>query len=119
MMEYSFDVEYIRSATNLVADGLSRLPLPGVVWQDDDTVQIAHLTVPGAVSEEELRAASQVDPVLAAVRDLLSGHWPQSRRDLDPSLSGFHAVHDELSSSGPLLFRGDRLVGLPRYAAEC
>ena len=28
MAEYAFDVQYIRSATNLVADGLSRLLLP-------------------------------------------------------------------------------------------
>ena len=114
MAEYSFDVVYIRSAANLVADGLSRLPLPESEWHDDDDVQVAHLTVPCAIPEAEMMAVSAADDVLTEVRTRVSGHWPRSQRELTPELTAFYTVRDEARAVdlGPSPFQG-RAVGRP------
>ena len=110
LLEYAFDVEYIRSEKNVVADGLSRLPVEESWWPDDDSIQIAALTAAAAISEAEFEAASAADQRLGAVREHVRGGWPSRRRDVDPAAAGFYQVRHELSSHGSLLFRGDRLV---------
>ncbi|XP_043219275.1 uncharacterized protein K02A2.6-like [Amphibalanus amphitrite] len=109
LLEFSFDVEYVRSERNTVADGLSRLPVAETWWPDDDDLQIAALTVAAAISEEELSDASAADECLSVVRGYVSGQWPR-QRDVDPRAAGFFQVRDELSVHGQLLLRGDRLV---------
>ena len=110
LLEFSFDVQYIRSERNLVADGLSRLPLSESAWPDDDTVQIAALTAAAAIPPSELEEASAVDEELSAVRECLERKWPSHRRLASEWAAGYHAVREELSSQGALVFRGDRLV---------
>ena len=110
LSEYSFEIEYLPSARNLVADGLSRLPLPVTDWDDDDSLLIAHLTIPAAISEAEMCAASAADPTLSAVRDRVAGSWPRSAKDVDAATAPFFAVRQELSCKDSLLFRGERLV---------
>ncbi|XP_043216447.1 uncharacterized protein K02A2.6-like [Amphibalanus amphitrite] len=109
LLEFSFDVEYVRSERNTVADGLSRLPVAETWWPDDDDLQIAALTVAAAISEEELSDASAADECLSVVRGYVSRQWPR-RREVDPRAAGFFQVRDELSVHGQLLLRGDRLV---------
>ncbi|XP_043190571.1 uncharacterized protein K02A2.6-like [Amphibalanus amphitrite] len=110
LLEFAFDVEYVRSEHNGVADGLSRLPVTDTWWPDDDTIQIASLGVAAAaVTEAEFRAASDADETLRAVRGFVAGQWPR-RKEIDPALAGFYQVREELSQHGQLLFRGERLV---------
>ncbi|KAF0287543.1 uncharacterized protein FJT64_014051 [Amphibalanus amphitrite] len=99
----------VGSERNGVADGLSRLPVAETWWPDDDSIQIAALSLAAAVTEEELRDASASDECLDVIRGYLAGRWPR-QRDVDPRATGFYQVRDELSQLGPLLFRGERLV---------
>ena len=110
LLEFSFDVEYVRSEHNGVADGLSRLPVADTWWPDDDSIQIAALGVAAAaVTEAEFRAASDADETLRVVRGYVAGQWPR-RKEVDPAATGFYQVRGELSQHGQLLFRGERLV---------
>lgn len=119
LLDFTFDVEYIKSERNLVADGLSRLPVSETAWVDDDTVQIAALltspphAVPGsvsAISASEFEEASAVDEELTEVRERLQGQWPDNRRQLGGCAAAYHSVRAELSAQGSLVFRGNRLV---------
>ena len=110
LLEFSFQVQYVRSANNAVADGLSRLPVAETWWPDDDDVQIAALTTAVAISETEFEEASAVDEQLGVVQEYVKAGWPRRRRDVDQRAAGFHQIRHELSSHGSLLFRGDRLV---------
>lgn len=110
MAEYSFDVEYIRSEVNAIADGLSRLPVRDTDWNDDDDVQIAALVAPAAVPEQELRSAVDADESISLIKGYVAGQWPRRRKDVDPRVAAFYNVRFELSTHGPHVFRGDRLV---------
>ena len=110
LLDFTFQVEYIRSERNQVADGLSRLPVLETAWSDDDTVQIASLMGGGAIDLSEFEEASSADKQLSAVRSALQGQWPSRRSQTDEWLAAFFSVRSELSSQGALIFRGDRLV---------
>ena len=111
-------MEYVRSERNGVADGLSRLPAVETWWPDDDSVQVAALTTASAVTEAEFWGASAADPVFDIVRQYISSRWPSRQHDVDPQVTGYFHVKDELSLKGELLFRGDRLV-VPVSLREC
>ena len=107
-MEYSFDVQYIRSAVNVIADDLSRIPMEDK-WQDDDEFLIAQVGT-HAISDSEWEVASGADPTLRAVSEFIdSGNWPE-KRAMPSTVAPFFRVRDELSCRGALLFRADRLV---------
>lgn len=109
-MTYSFDVAYLRSADNAVADGLSRLPAADDSWYDDDDVEIALLCEQVAVSRDELQSAAAADEqFLSVISAVQSGRWPHSRQ-VSPQLRPFYQVRYELSCADALLFRGQRLV---------
>ena len=115
LMAYSFDVKYLKSSSNTIADGLSRLPRSCEAWTDDDCVVIASLSTSsdsssGAVTEAELRSASSEDATLSDVREYVhSGRWPKPA-SLSPEVKKFFNVRNELSNYGELLFRSDRVV---------
>ena len=119
LLEYSFDVEYVRSADNGVADGLSRLPVADTWWPDDDDVQIATLTVAAAISEEEFRSVSETDEGLRAVRRYLAGRWPavsgmSTRWRLVSTTSGTSCLSTARSCSGVSVWSSRR-----RCASAC
>ena len=108
LSEYCFDVQYIRSEVNVIADGLSRIPVEGV-WHDDDTILIAQV-VANAFSEEEWEEASAADPTFQVVSGFVeSGNWP-GKQSMPAAVTPFFRVRSELSCHGALLFRTDRLV---------
>ena len=110
LLEYSFDVEYVRSAKNVVADGLSRLPVEETWWPNDDSVQIAALTEAAAISEAEFKEASAADRQFGVVREQVRRGWPGRNKDVDPTAAGFYQVRHEMSSHGSLLLRGNQLA---------
>ena len=112
LLEYSFDIEHIRTQENPVADGLSRMPVTDDHWEDDDAVEVAVILPDqtSAVSETELRQASASDAVLAQVREALqAGRWSGQMKS-DPGMRPFFQVRSELSCHDKLVFRGDRCV---------
>ena len=114
LLAYSFDAEYVRSAQNCVADGLSRLPVEDAEWDDDDSIEIALLCsedgTPTAVSESEWNRCSAEDSVFETVREYIqAARWPR-RHALEPCFQPYFSVRQELSCKGSLIFYGDRLV---------
>lgn len=111
LMAYSFDVKYVKSSSNVIADGLSRVPLPNTEWEDNDEIVIAQLSADGdsvAVTESELRGASAADETLGIVRDYVqTGHWP---KQLNSDVQKYYHVRDDLSCKGELLFKCERVV---------
>ena len=110
LLSYSFDVAYLKSADNSVADGLSRLPVSDEAWHDNDDVEIALIIGQAALSKDEWQSAAAEDEQFQAVTSAVqTGRWPRAR-DVPPQLKAFYQVKGELSCADALMFRGHRLV---------
>ena len=104
LLAYSFDTEYVRSAQKSVADGLSRLPVEGYEWEDDDSIEIALLCsddgTPNAVSESEWRRCNADNATFHLLRGhIRSAQWPH-RRTVEPELQPYYSARQELSCQG-------------------
>ena len=106
LLAYSFTMVFKKGEDNFVADALSRMPLeaPGEIHEDEITCAISL-----CISQKEFVEETRQDNHLQQVIAWTTGTWPP-RKELHPDLAPFLQVKDELSVSGDLLFRGDRVV---------
>lgn len=107
LQAYNFEVVYEPGATNL-ADAISRLSKAKAVEFDVTgnacIYQLVRLNAPKTMSLQDIEAESSQDETLEAVfRSLETGIWDEKSKNFKPFVS-------ELSSSGNLLLRGDKLV---------
>ena len=113
LMPYSFSVTYIKGNSNLVADGLSRLP-HGTIEGDDSNMDFSVLAIhgePTCITSELLSSASLQDENIQQICEMItSGKWPLRDCDLPDRLRPYFRVRSELSVHGSLLLRGDRIV---------
>ena len=112
LMPYSFTVSYIKGSTNLVADGLSRLPSEGCD-QDELHTDVSILAVQGepmCITYSSMSAATLQDEILQKVIGMVNATWPLRETDLPVSLRPYFRVRNELSMDKDLLLRGDRIV---------
>ena len=110
LMEYSFTVQHVKGSTN-PADGLSRLPAPVQEASDDDQLVVAALTEErAAVSGEELKAESRVDPVLGKLKEQIPRAWPRRFSECVPELQPFFRCRDELTVIDDVILRGGRVL---------
>ncbi|XP_048866130.1 uncharacterized protein LOC125739739 isoform X3 [Brienomyrus brachyistius] len=83
---------------NVVADLLSRYTqypaAPDSISQEPDLSQMMHTPLKAAVSFDELRLASEPDPVLPQLRTYIRTGWPT---EVSAEVTPYHRVRDELS----------------------
>ena len=78
LMPYSFTVTYIKGSTNVVADGLSRLP-PETFEPEEVQSDISILAVQGepmCITNRLMTSATLQDETLRKVVDMIHGTWP-------------------------------------------
>lgn len=84
-MCFNYAMEYKPGRDNVVADCLSRLPLPSSQPLEPDEDMIAVVSVDlAAVTADQLRTAYQDCPVLQQVITYQSDGWPRTTKGLDP-----------------------------------
>lgn len=95
---FLYDIEYRPGAQNQAADCLSRLPLP-VTTEDIEEPEMVAAVFAGlhSVSMEDFTIASESCPELWLLRTQILKEWPHNKKDVDPALSSFFFIHDELS----------------------
>ena len=57
-----------------------------------------------------LRDHTLCDAELQQVQSYIQSGWPASPKDLEPSISPYFYIRDELASQDGIIFRGDRIV---------
>lgn len=100
--QYNFDLKFTPGRDNVVADLLSRSVSPHPVTHthtdsehaEQDMVQMLHTPLQTTVSLQELKEASELDPVLSQLRDYIQNGWPHKVPD---ELAPFSRVKQELS----------------------
>ena len=115
LQAYNFTIRY-EPGRNNPADWMSRHPVgkcQDTTSQIDEYINfvISH-TVPKAMSVEEVRQETSVDPLMQEViKRIQLGNWNDPTDD--PDLRSFRNIHAELSCLDNVVLRGTRLV-LPR-----
>ena len=107
---YNYSLEYRPGKDNAHADGLSRLPLPGVPHNTPQPVEFVNLLTTldeMPLTLKDIRKMTDKDPVLSLVRSYTQYGWPDAvSEDLRP----YHVRRLELSVMNNCVMWGDRII---------
>ena len=106
---FSYDIRFVPSKRNAVADALSRLPLPSAFNEEDAIYRVEERLVHSLpITHKKIRDATQVDPVLSRALEFVKQGWPQHVEDLH--LQPFFNRQFELSVEQDCLLWGLRVI---------
>ena len=98
LLEYNFDIQYIRGVNNTAADCMSWIPLQSLDedFTDDDicTAEVSDITN-GAISTQQFQGATQEDSTLLKAISYMHSQWPV-RKSLQGDMEGLLYLSDQL-----------------------
>ncbi|CAM5080288.1 unnamed protein product [Natator depressus] len=99
LLSFNEELEYKPGNQNVVADCLSRLPLPSPDGppEDEDVVVVLITSTLTAVTREQFQAACSACPIQQKLWEFLTKRWPSHPKNFDPVLLPYFRVRDELS----------------------
>jgi transposase InsO family protein len=117
MMRYSFMITHVPGKELVIADALSRAPLPETTPADGtfegETAAFINLVLDHLpASEQRLEEIKQLqcrDEVCQAITNFCQSGWPE-RKTLSPQLKPYFPLAAEFSVEEGLLLRGSRIV---------
>ena len=101
-----------------LTDRLSRAYIQGEssAELEDELSRIVHslvLNIPVSASKlSEIRQATEQDPTLRNVKDLIVTGWPKSRKSVSPEVQNLWNIRDELHVAEDIIFVGEK-VSIP------
>ncbi|CAM4665226.1 unnamed protein product [Lepidochelys kempii] len=115
LLSFNYELEYKPRNQNVVADGLSRLPLPSPDGppEDEDVVVALITSALTAVTREQFQAACSACPIQQKLWEFLTKRWPSHPKNLDPVLLPYFRVRDELSLLDGCVLRGTHWLLVP------
>ena len=114
---FNYSIKFVPSKQNVVADALSRLPLPSTTGGESAVFKFeARLVDCLLITQKEIGHATRVDPVLSRVLQFVRSGWPQHIKDL--LLNLFFHLRYELSIEQDCLVWGIRVVIPTRYQKD-
>ena len=109
---FDYDIQFVPSKQNAVADALSRLPLSSVGATDEEVFCVEEKQLDSLpITSKEIRNATRVDPVLSKVLQFLKSGWPISVQD--ERLNPYSNRKYEFTVEQDCILRGLRVV-IPR-----
>ena len=114
---FDYDIQFVTSKQNAVADALSCLPLLTVEATDNEIFQVEekHLdSLP--ITSNEIKNATRVDPVLSRVLQFLKYGWPTSVHD--ERIKPYFNQKYELTVEQDCVLWGLRVVIPKRYQTQ-
>ena len=106
---YTYELEFGATALHSNADALSRLPLPGKPREAVSETKLYYLQQLDClpVTSQEIRKATERDPILTKVHSYLLRGWPAQ---LDAILRVYHSKRAELSVEAGCVMWGGRVI---------
>ena len=113
LQKYDGQVSYERGKNMLLGDLLSRAYLTTAEdpeHQEFENVNMASL-LPISMSQlEEIRAETQRDDTLQALKMVILRGWPEDKKCLPPQVLPYFSMRDEFTVENGLIFRSERVV---------
>lgn len=115
LLNFNYTIKYKRGCDNVIADCLSRLPLPHADMDVEPDTEVVALVSDdfAAITAAELTAACKDCPVLQQVRHYMQHGWPRTHKGLDPAIQPYFKLQTELSAHGDCIIRGSHRVVVP------
>ena len=114
---FNYNIRFVPSKQNAVADALSRLPLPSMSNEEDAIFRVEERLIDSLpITHKEIAHATRVDPVLSRVLEFVKQGWPQHVEDL--RLQPFFNRRFELSVEQDCLLWGLRVIIPTRYQED-
>ncbi len=112
LLPYTFTVTYVKGRSNVVADGLSRLPLPDDSTKSYDINLAAVLTdTVSCVTYDQVQEETKSDEQLQQVIQFLkTDGWPSCSSTLPSEVLPYYRIRQDFSLHDGILLRGDRIV---------
>ena len=114
MQPYTVNMVYQPGSQLIIADTLSRAPLPVSASSNehDDFSQVNNLQWTPVKQERltEIERATDKDNVMMKLKARITTGWPEKLADLEPELKPYFSYRDELTLQDGLIVRGDRIV---------
>ena len=116
---YSFTVEYRKGSSLLIADTLSRSPLPEtthghlhdeLVYRVEFEDNNPKLSGFQDATVQEIRTEASTDPEQKAFRTFVETGWPNDKASVPVLIHPYWSVRHELTIHDGLLFKQDRVV---------
>ena len=119
LQRYSFTVEYREGSSLLIADTLSRAPLPETthghlhdelvyrVEFEDNNPELSNFQ---DATIQEIRTEASTDPEQIALRTFVETGWPNDKASVPVLIHPYWSVRHELTIHDGLLFKQDRVV---------
>ena len=116
LQPYDLDVHYVPGKYMYLADTLSRAYIQGEssAELEDELSRIVHslvVNIPVSASKlSEIRQATEQDPTLRKVKDLIVTGWPKSRKSVPPEVQNLWNIRDELHVAEDVIFVGEKVL---------
>uniref|UniRef100_A0A0A9YGK9 RNA-directed DNA polymerase n=1 Tax=Lygus hesperus TaxID=30085 RepID=A0A0A9YGK9_LYGHE len=125
LMRYDYDLQYVPGKHLFIADTLSRNPIPHLPDSDTELTKETdlfcyHVVATIQISDPNLiliREEQAKDRICQMLNKYSIEGWPD-KSQLQPSLSKFYSVKDEISQNEGFLLRGSRIIipqGVQRF----
>ena len=110
---FQYDLQHVPGVRNVVADALSRLPLPEEarnIEVDEEIYNVSVKKLDGMpITAKQIRDATRADPVLSRVLAYVKSGWPASTPE-DERLRPYASKASELTTEQDCLLWGMRVV---------
>ena len=116
LQPYDLDVLYVPGKYIYLADTLSHayIQCESRAELEDELSRIVHsivINIPvSARTLSEIRQATEQDPTLRKVKDLIVTGWPKSRKSVPPEVQNLWNIRDELHVAEDVIFVGEKVL---------
>jgi len=119
LQRWSFVVSYKKGTQQIIADTLSRAPLPllssanlseeHIFRVELETMALDNSGI-SSVTLGNLREQTALDPALPKLSLLIMTGWPTAKTGVDPLVRPYFTFKDELSSADGIVYKGQQAV---------
>lgn len=111
LQKYDYEIQYMPGKEMVLADTLSRAPLPesdGAI--EFENISAVHDVITSKKLLEAIKQATKEDTSLQSLKEVITNGWPKEKFMVPEDVKQYFSLRDEITSENDILFRGDRII---------